>query len=835
MPTIQGEIINVKALKSNAYHYFIKDDKGNTAKYIFFANGTDYPDGLDNSRKITIEYEITYSDKFGESNKIQKVTYGDFVTDIRTISDFLVNRVKLTQNFVAKLTEKYQNDTLDIVFKNTNKLKEIKHKNLDDMLKLINDYKSKNADVEFCIELSKLGIVSKYHSDILKNLITNGHDKNIQVIKDAIYDLYIICKIPFKTCDKIAMKLGYKKNNDNRINAFIIMMYKEFSGIGILYAKDNEIQEKSTSYQVPIALIIPKLVQINVNGVDYYTIKKIYAKEKNIEKLCDELIKTPPVTKIDYNEDWYIANTQLDKFQRAAVKNALNNCISIVTGAPGSGKSYIILVTAKKLRTDNKIYVLAPTGAAVERLRTDNLESECNADIMTLQSFIFRHKHSRDNYNYNNDIYKKIETVYDLYNRYDEFIFFIDEMSMVDLGMFYNFMKIMGKIIDKVRIILLGDKNQLPSIKGGDILNDLISSQKIACTILMGNHRQIEKSANKNKINDISENAKLVLEGKDLKENSNNVELIKADTKNDIKKILSNIIKKYKIDYHNSSIIIPARNNGICVNIFNPFLQDIYNPDKSNQNNDSQWKFRVGDKIIHGKNNKEKDIYNGSILVVSKVSYNNNYPLDMACKYYQKETDINNNDKNYRIINYTNKNTKGKNDFYEEKIDLAYAMTVHKAQGKGYETVIVIVHSTMSRLLNKNMLYTAITRAKKKCIIIADEGGLLGCKNTMPKRITNLYGGTDLTSNKLADQTIFADDTMIIRNNLNKYLESKELCELLTTNGINIEKLKNTDHVNDFNQELTKFYNVILKNNDLYHKLLVFNDNSQVEIKKVNN
>jgi exodeoxyribonuclease V alpha subunit len=856
MPTIQGKIIDTKALKNNTYRYFITDDKGNTDEYIFFSNGTDYPDGLDNSRKIIIDYEILHSSKYGQSNKIEKVSYGDFVTDIKTITDYLINRVKLSKTFVNKLIEKYQNDTLDIVFKQTNKLKEIKFKNLEDMLKLINEYKIKNANMDFCIELSKLGIASKYHSDIIKKLgiITkNDLNENIKIVKDAIYNLYTICKIPFKICDDIAMKkLNYKKDNDNRIEAFIIMMYKELNHKGMLYADPNGIQEKASIYQIPIELIIPKLVQINVNGVDYFTTKKICIKEKKIEKICNKLIEKKPITKIDFDEDWYINETQLDGYQCMAVKNAFNNCISIVTGAPGSGKSYIILITAKKLHVKNRIYVLAPTGAAVERLRTDNLESECYAHIMTLQSFIYRHKYS-NNHNHNNndndhnndndnkkyyDPYidnKNITTVFDLYEQYDEFIFFIDEMSMVDLGMFYDFMRIMNKIIDRVRIILLGDKNQLPSIKGGDVLNDLILSQKIVCTTLMVNHRQKDKSVN-NTINDIPENAELVLEGKNLKENSNNVELIKAYKMNDIMKILTNIIKKYKIDYRKSSIIIPARKNGICVNAFNPFLQDIYNPDKNKiQNKNSEWKFRIGDKIIHGKNNKGKDIYNGSILVVTDVNYENNHPLHMECKYYRKETDINDNDKNYRIINYSNKNKNGKNDFYEEKLDLAYAMTVHKAQGKGYETVVVIVHSTMSRLLNKNMLYTALTRAKKKCIIIADEGGLSGCKKTMPKRITNLYRTTSLISDKITNQTIFFDDIMIIRSNLKKYLESKELCKLLTTNGINIVNLKNVGHTNDFNQELSKFYSVILKNNDLYCKLLGFNDNSHVETKKVIN
>lgn len=819
---VKGKIVNAKPLKNNTFIYFIEDNKGATEKYIFFADSK-FPDGLDNSREITVEYEIIHNEKYGPSNKIKNViNYGDFITDQKLINDFLVNRVGLTKNFVNKLIETYGNNTLDVVFKNTKKLKEINHKNLDDMLALINEYKKNNIQLEFCIELSKIGIVSKYHRDIINKMGTD-----IQLIKESMYDLYTICKVPFKICDACALKLNYKKDNDDRINAFIIMLYKQFNGAGTLYETKDCIEQISIKYQIPIDLIIPKLVSIDVGKIKYYTTEKIYNKEIFVEEICNKLINQNPVTKIDFNEEWYIEHTQLDAIQRIAVKNVLKSSISIITGAPGTGKSYIIKEAASKLRHKNKIYILAPTGAAVERLRSENMEKTIGAEIRTLQSFVFCHTKFKKEDEDTKDL--PYTTVNDLYNHTDEFIFFIDEMSMVDLSLFYNFIEIISDVIDKVRIVLLGDKNQLPSINGGCILNDLISSQRICCTTLKYNHRSKSKSG---EINDIMENAELVLQGKNLKENSKNVIVINSAKASNVKKNLIEIIKKHSIRYQNSCILIPTRKKGICINVFNPILQHVYNPKK--EDNDIG-EFRIGDKIMHGKNNKKKEIYNGSILVVNDVNYNEkNQPIHMTCKYYSTETDIDTNDTNYRMIEYKSKNEKDKNDFHEGNLDLAYAMTVHKAQGKGYDTVIIIVHSSMyGPMLNKNLFYTAITRAKQKCIIIADEGGLLECKKPMQKRITNLYRSAKVAVDNLINQNIF-DIMMTIRNNLDKYLESKELCELMTTNNINVLNLKDKNQIVVFNRELTIFHNAVLKNDDLFYKLLAFND-AYIERKKINN
>ncbi|AEX61069.1 hypothetical protein c7_L3 [Megavirus courdo7] len=308
-------------------------------------------------------------------------------------------------------------------------------------------------------------------------------------------------------------------------------------------------------------------------------------------------------------------------------------------------------------------------------------------------------------------------------------------MSMVDMHLFHKFLKIISGIIDKTRLIIIGDENQLPSIKGGYVLNNLISSNKIVVSYLKENHRSEGKI--------ISNNAELILTGKDIKPDNKYVEYIKANDKKEITASLKNVIKKYKIEHSKSCVLIPIRKGAIGINYYNRILQNVYNSEnKKNEPDEYKIYFRKNDKIIHGKNNKEKDIYNGSILEINDIETDDKGdPVTIISKYYKSETKYGSKkEKNFRIVEYKNPNKENENEIQKNKLDLAYAMTIHKAQGKGYDTVIIILHSDMyTKLLNRNMLYTAITRAKKKCIIISNENGLHECKKLMDTRITNLF------------------------------------------------------------------------------------------------
>lgn len=864
---VKGKITNSRVYKNDTFAYFVKDKGGITDKYIFFAKGTEYAEGLDSSREVTLKYVKKMSELHGNSNIVCNVEYGDYITDIPIITDFLVNRINLSKNFVNKLVEKYGNDTIDVVLKRTDTIRELNFANINEVLTKIEVYKKKMCNIDFTMELAKLGIPSRFHQ-----AIAIMFNRDIARVKEDIYTLYLNCKIPFKKCDEIAIKLKYSRNNPNRILAFIKYIYKEFNHQGQLYVIKDIIEQKCQEYRLTPKLVIEQLVEILCNKNLYYTTKAIDKKEKYVGMTCLFLSDKPVETVMDFNEEYYVTETQLDPGQREAVKNAFENSISIVTGIPGSGKSYIIKYVIEKLHTNNNVFVLAPTGAAVERLRSENM-GKLGAQVMTIQSFIYNNKAAEKKSKMNGNLDDVDEdhlddpnmmvnnlcesdknqfsppTLYELYQFYDEFIFFIDETSMIDLGIFYKFLKIVSKIIKKVRLVVLGDKNQLPSIKGGYILNDLIACSVLKCTTLNGKHRS--------KNNDIMDNAKLILEGKDIDFDSRNVIFIEANNQEQIQKNLLKVIKSNNISCYNSCVLIPTRKGSLGINVFNPFLQNYYNPSaapavplvikrtftrepKTPVPVDEKIYFRPNDKIIHGKNNKTKEIYNGSILIVDKVTYANSKPIYMECKYFQNETDINTDSANHRIIKYKDNNiiltakdvpeeekvrppgVKLTNDFLEDNVELAYAMTVHKAQGKGYNIVIIIVHSDMySQLLNRNLLYTAVTRSKQLCFIIGDTLGLDECKKIMKPRVTNLLKGTYISSkNTINFCESLTNDIITIRKYIDHLIEIPEVIVQLESYGINLSRIKSTK-VEFLNfVERNKLTNLIVKNKSVRNDIL---------------
>nr|WBF71244.1 hypothetical protein [Megavirus caiporensis] len=809
---ITGKILSTKICNGDVYKYLITDNKGETKNYTHFAKNEGI---LDKLREINITYYVKNTEKYGSSNIIKKIEYGDYIKDTKNVKELLITKIKVSKSLVDKIHKKYGDEIYDVVFNNTDVLKEIKHQNIDNQIEKIKSYIKKSR---LDIELSNLGIPCKYHEKIIKAGI------DIDTIKENIYNLYIILKIPFEICDEIAMKLGYEKNDENRINAFIIIIYKKFNSIGVLYESQATIHEKSKKYGITIDEIIKNLKEITIDGKKYYTTGKIYKTEQKIEKICCKLANNKPITKI-YRDDYYYANnTQLWSEQILAVRNSLENCLSIITGPPGTGKSYIINEIINELHKKNCIYILAPTGAAIERLRTDDLCKKSNVQMKTIHSFIYKKKYTQKNNDDDNsdDNDNKI-LLLKKRDCYTEFVFIIDEMSMVDMHLFYKFLKIISGIIDKTRLIIIGDENQLPSIKGGYVLNNLISSNKIVVSYLKENHRSEGKI--------ISNNAELILNGKDIKPDNKYVEYIKVNDKKEITASLKNVIKKYKIEHSKSCVLIPIRKGAIGINYYNIILQNVYNSENKN-NEPDKYKiyFRKNDKIIHGKNNKEKDIYNGSILEINDIETDDKGdPVTIISKYYKSETKYGSKkEKDFRIVEYKNPNKENENEIQENKLDLAYAMTIHKAQGKGYDTVIIILHSDMyTKLLNRNMLYTAITRAKKKCIIISNENGLHECKKLIDKRITNLFRQSKNPQSDEKQQVKYNPTdiievlTMILKK-IRENDDSEKMIELLLSKKIDIKQINQEKKTINTIMEMSKLNRNILTDMTFYKSLINF-------------
>lgn len=537
----QIKCIKRKNEENNMYVYTIKNIEDNTVNdYTYWGdNEGNIKDGLDNLYELKIKYNSKINGKW-TNNEIKSVEYGAIITDMSAINDLLLNKIGFTKIFADKIVDKYGKNTIKILLTKPEKIKNIEHRSLETQLKKLSIFTQNQTKREIMCFLALYGIKSKDH-----NKIINYYDSNLDKLKSAIYDMCIELDISFIKCDIMALKNEYDIDDLNRLIAFIKFMYKKENKNGKLYLSYEEIQFFCNMNNIKIStkLVLKYLVQINYEGQLYYTSESIYKKENKIKKICDILRKKKPNIIIDYKGESDIESKLDDKSQRNAKKIALCNSISIITGGAGTGKTYTVAGICRKLLEENVlIYILAPTGAAVERVKSSTGIKEIKKNnvhslrIKTIHSFINTNKrgfvHGNCKKCDKNKSTVKCECidqpVNSIINNYKEIIFFIDEMSMVALDLFYDFIKIINNQINNIRLILIGDKNQLPSIDGGTVLNDLIQYKKIKCIELNISHRQRYGRS-------IFKNAQLVLEGKDIVPDDIELQFIETDYEKSLK------------------------------------------------------------------------------------------------------------------------------------------------------------------------------------------------------------------------------------------------------------------------------------------------------------
>lgn len=535
----------------------------------------------------------------------------------------------------------------------------------------------------------------------------------ISIVKENPYILMEkVERFGFKKNDAFALKLGVKKTDKIRLKALVCYILKE-----VIFNSGNSYVSKSTLYERVISYLEEEIEVKNYQVIldELAQEKKIYIQnEDNEVAIFDYSLYLEEITlakEIAHlllgkrnksgNNTSYSAEEiakQFDKVkneshidfnaeQEKAILSAFTEPLVIVTGGPGTGKTTIvhaIINLYQKLNNDsatllNEIALLAPTGRAAKRLKETTLMPS-----QTIHKFLGYMGGNKFTYN--------------KYNKTSARLIIIDEASMMDLSLAH---RLFTSMHDDARVIIVGDVDQLPSVGPGQVLKDLINTKEIKTIRLTKIHRQAEDSS-------IVKLAHSVNEGivpENIFEKRSDRNFIQTDNDH-IMPLLIDLVKraidKGKDIQKDIQILVPMYRGDVGINEINSRLQELVNP-LTNELDEIKHlgrSFRPKDKVIQLVNRADKNIMNGDIGEVLSIKYKNSKPFSLSVMY-----DIG-------IIEYEQEEL--------EDIALAYAVSVHKAQGSEFDVVIMPISTIHYVMLKRKLIYTAITRAKKSLILIGD-------------------------------------------------------------------------------------------------------------------
>jgi hypothetical protein len=563
----------------------------------------------------------------------------------------------------------------------------------------------------------------KLKNNQIDNLIKIYGTSNeiIHIINNNLIVLLSVNSISINTLISIAEKLNHSE--EEKITLFIMkdLKYSPNGDTCILHnqLKINIFKQRNISLSKSLNIeFIDKVINELINN-KYITPYKEYLYDPNI---LDYEINIGNYLKFINNDKPYLKNLlesaqvflekynghKLNNEQKDSFLSIFKSNINITIGPAGTGKSEILIRLCNFIEEYNYISILflTPTGKACHRLTKGFKDKGINKSAYTIHKYNYYNYYDNDN----NYIYEQKIDDFDQLNNNQYCIIVIDEMSMVSLNVFHTFINKINNLHNCV-LLLLGDCNQLPSIDFGDVLNNLVLSQAFNTVKLIKIFRSDSKSlltVQNNILNNIPLDNIDLNDGSFvwIKENPSNIQCIK------------NVLN----DFQESPLIITSTNK--VVNEYQFIIKDKFNINYINKDSIifNNIIFHVDDKIMIKKNNYEKNLMNGMIgkIISITISIVNNIKYDGLNILFDGE------DKPRDTFSLDEL----------ENIELAYIITIHKSQGSEADYVIILLDE--APMLNTiNLIYTAITRSKKKCILISQEKTIKSIKN-ITKRISNL-------------------------------------------------------------------------------------------------
>ena len=625
-----------------------------------------------------------FNGKYGKEFRISSYKEEELKTN-DAIIDYLSSGLfkGIGPAFAKKIVNYFGENTIDIIENYPERLSEIKGLAKSKIDSLITTWNEKKYVNDIMLFFKEYGLTTNLILKIYKNY---GGD-SIKIITQNPYVMVDdIEYIGFNKADEIAKKMGLKIDDHRRIYAGVKFVLNDSTENGHTFLYENELITKSCEIlqvnskivKETLFLLIDDGELVNINGKIF--LLSLYMAENNVAH------KLMSINYFNHNtvyhspktiEDVEIENGfKYNNLQKEAISLAINSNLMILTGGPGTGKTTALKGIIQMFKSMNlSIGAAAPTGKASKRM-----SEVTGLNAKTIHRLLEYNPYLGYGYNEENPL------------PYDVII--IDEMSMVNVLLMSVFLK---AVSPSTKLILVGDVDQLPSIGAGNILSDCIESKIIPTVKLTEIFRQGENS-------EIILNAHAINNGKQIiinnkKPNNNFFVIKKYDNDSIADEIISLVTnrlpKKFNVNPTDIQILSPMRRfTSVGVDELNNKLQSLLN-NSINSITVGKTIFKLGDKVMQTKNNYEKEVFNGDVGFI---------------------TDINIDEKTITVDYDDNIVIYDKTDM--DELVLAYVTTIHKSQGSEYPIVIIPITKSHYNMLQRNLIYTGITRSKEICILV---------------------------------------------------------------------------------------------------------------------
>lgn len=649
---------------------------------------------------------------YGEQLSVERYQVtapGDVISIERYLGSGAVKGVG--PSLATRIVKKFKADTLRVIDEEPERLAEVKGISENGARQIAVQVAEKREQRQAMIFLQQYGIslnlavkiYDRYGPEIYTLLQSNPY----KMADD-------IPGVGFKVADEIAAKAGIHTDSDFRIRSGIYYTLMHAVGAGHVYLpQETLLRNASELLGVPaeymekhiMDLVLDKrLVLKEKHGETVVYAAMYYYMEMSTASMLREL-DVPYETNEEKLQSWLMAmedqeDLELDVLQQEAIKVAVQQGVTVITGGPGTGKTTAINMILRYFEAEElEIQLAAPTGRAAKRM-TEATGYEART-IHRMLEFMGTPGNDED---------AAVRFERNESNPLDADVIIIDEMSMVDIQLFYALLK---AITVGTRLILVGDANQLPSVGPGNVLRDIIDAEVFHVVKLTRIFRQAEAS-------DIVVNAHKIHAGAVINadKRSNDFLFVKRKDANSILNAVITLVKEKLPPYVNAKaydiqVMTPMRKGVLGVENLNRILQEFMNPADSSKKEKQfpQGTFREGDKVMQIKNNyqvewevrsrygiptdKGTGVFNGDLGTVKEI---NMFSEELMIEFDEG-----------RLVTYSFRQA--------DELELAYAITVHKSQGSEYPAVVIPLLTGPQMLMNRNLIYTAVTRARS-CVCV---------------------------------------------------------------------------------------------------------------------